>query len=322
MKILVIGGAGYIGSHVVRNLLDKHYQVTVFDNLSKGRKENLFENARFIKGDITNYEELEHAMRQGFDGLIHLAALKAAGESMVHPSQYAHNNIAGTINILNAASSCGVSLFVFSSTAAVYGEPRYLPIDENHPTTPMNFYGYTKLAVEQLLSWYSQLKGMKYAALRYFNAAGYDPAGRCRGLEQSPANLLPIVMETAIGMRQKLPIYGDDYETRDGTCIRDYIHVSDLAQAHTDCIDYLVQKKENITVNLGSENGISVSEMITCARKITGRTIPAEITGRRFGDPAVVLASSAQAREKINWAPRYSDMETLIATTWEVYKRL
>jgi UDP-glucose 4-epimerase len=321
MKILVIGGAGYIGSHVVRALLDEKYGVTVYDNLSSGCPENLFAEAEFVKGDILEYGLLQKTMEKGYDGLVHLAALKAAGESMTAVERYSVNNIVGTINILNAASHCRVARFIFSSSAAVYGYPEYLPLDENHPTKPENFYGFTKLEIEHLLHWYDRLRGIPFAALRYFNAAGYDIQGRCRGLEKNPANLLPIVMEVAAGRRKNLQIFGNDYDTRDGTGVRDYIHVSDLAQAHIAALEYVVKTNASLTVNLGSEKGITVLEMVDCARKITGHPIPAEVVGRRQGDTDAVLASSAYAGKLLGWKPKYSDINTMISSAWEVYRR-
>jgi UDP-glucose 4-epimerase len=320
MRALVIGGAGYIGSHVCRALLDRGHTVTVFDNLSSGCRENLFGDAAFIQGDILDAAALAKTMERGFDALIHLAAFKAAGESMIYPEKYSVNNISGTINILNCASAAGIRAIVFSSTAAVYGEPAYLPMDENHPLNPENYYGFTKLEIERLLDWYDRLKGIRYAALRYFNAAGYDAAGRVTGLERNPANLLPVIMETAAGIRKNLEIFGDDWDTPDGTCIRDYIHVSDLAEAHALALERLTGGGGSFTVNLGSENGISVKSMLETARKITGRPIPGVITGRRAGDPARVVASSSKAREILGWEAKHSDVETLIESTWKVYE--
>ena len=281
MRILVIGGAGYIGSHVARAFLDRGYAVTVFDNFQTGLRENLFHDAAFVYGDIMRPEQLREAMREGFDGCVHLAALKAAGQSMLKPELYAESNISGTINILNQATAAGISRLIFSSSAAVYGSPQYLPIDENHPKEPENFYGFTKLEIERILDWYDRLKGIRYAAIRYFNAAGYDVRGRIKGLELNPENLLPIVMETAAGIRPKLTIFGDDYPTRDGSCIRDYVHVSDLAEAHVSAFEYLLQHDRSLTVNLGSQTGVSVFEMVDRARAITGREVPADISGRR-----------------------------------------
>ena len=320
MKILVIGGAGYIGSHVTREFLDRDYSVTVFDNLSFGTRRNLFDEARFVHGDIMQPLQLRELMAEGFDGCVHLAALKAAGESMVKPEAYARMNLAGTINILNAALSNNVPNMIFSSSAAIFGSPRYLPIDEGHPKNPENFYGFTKLEIEHLMEWYDRLKGMKYASIRYFNAAGYDVQGRIQGLEMNPENLLPIVMETASGVREGMKVFGDDYPTRDGTCIRDYVHVNDLAAAHVTAFEYLIEKKESLSVNLGSETGVTVLEMIRRAREITGQDIPAAMSERRPGDPAELVASSKKAREILGWEPRYSDLDTLIGSTWQVYR--
>ena len=321
MRILVIGGAGYIGSHVARAFLDRGYAVTVFDNFQTGLRENLFDEAEFVYGDIMRPEQLRAVMSQGYEGCVHLAALKAAGQSMLKPELYAEANIAGTINILNQASAAGIAKVIFSSSAAVYGTPQYLPIDEEHPREPENFYGFTKLEIERLLDWYDRLKGMRYAAIRYFNAAGYDVRGRIKGLELNPENLLPIVMETAAGIRPKLSIYGDDYPTRDGSCIRDYVHVSDLAEAHVTAFEYILQKDQSITVNLGSQSGVTVFEMVERVRAITGRTVAAEVSGRRAGDPSELVASSAKARELLGWVPKYSDVDTLIQSTWKMYEK-
>jgi UDP-glucose 4-epimerase len=321
MNILVIGGAGYIGSHVTRELLDRGHKVTVFDNLSSGLRDNLFPEAVFIHGDILHYEQLVQAMRSGgdMDGAVHLAAFKAAGESMIKPEKYSLNNITGTVNLLNAASETGLKYIIFSSSAAVYGEPAYLPVDEKHPVNPENYYGFTKLEIERFLSWYDRLKGIRFASLRYFNAAGYDVKGRIKGLEQNPANLIPVIMETAGGMRKELQIFGDDYDTPDGTCVRDYIHVSDLAAAHVLALDYIVKNEKSITVNLGSETGSSVMEVLETARRVTGKPIPARISGRRPGDPAKLTASAALARELLGWKAEHSDLEILVRTSWDAY---
>jgi len=322
MNILIIGGAGYIGSHVTSEFLDKNCNCVVYDNLSSGLRENLFTEAKFVHGDIHDYQALLAAMKSvKFDALIHLAASKAAGESMLKPEKYSHNNIAGTLNILNAACEAGIKNIVFSSSAAVYGEPQYLPIDEKHPTNPENYYGFTKLEIERFLSWYDKLKNIRYANLRYFNAAGYDVKGRIKGLEQNPANLLPVVMETACGMRKEMQVFGTDYDTPDGTCIRDYIHVSDLATGHFSALDYIIKNNKSITVNLGSEKGFSVKEIIESARKITGKPIPAKNTDRRPGDPAKLTASASLAKELFGWQACYSDIETLIKTSWGAYSK-
>ena len=320
MKALIIGGAGYIGSHVARHFLDNGHQVTVFDNLSTGQMVNIFPEEKFIKGDILNPEELDSAMAGGYDLIIHLAAFKAAGESMIKPEKYSVNNITGTINILNSAVKAGIPNLVFSSSAAVYGEPAYLPIDEEHPKNPENYYGYTKLAIEQFLGWYDKLKGLKFAALRYFNAAGYDGQGRIKGLEKNPANLLPIIMEAASGIRDRLSIFGNDYPTPDGTCIRDYIHVYDLATGHLKAAEYLIKNRQSLTVNLGTGNGISVQEMSDKAKAITGVDFKVEYAPRRPGDPANLVASSDKALKLLGWKAVHSSVENLISTSWNMYK--
>jgi len=321
MKILVVGGAGYIGSHVARECLDSGHSVTVYDNLSSGSKGNLFPEASFVEGDILDYPALLSAMRGGYDALVHLAAFKAAGESMLKPEKYSLNNLNGTVNILNAALEAGVGRVVFSSSAATYGEPKYLPIDERHPTEPENYYGFTKLEIERILGWYDRLKGLRFAALRYFNAAGYDVRGRISGLERNPANLIPVVMEAACGMRPEVQVFGNDYGTKDGTGVRDYVHVSDLARAHVAALEWIAKNDRSLTVNLGSEEGLSVLEIVEAARRVTGRPVPAKIVGRRPGDPAKLVASSALARETLGWEARHSDVETLVRTTWEAYRR-
>jgi len=320
-SMLIIGGAGYIGSHVAREFLDRGYSVTVYDNLSSGARENLFPEARFIQGDILDFKTLRGAMSDGFSGIVHLAAFKAAGESMLKPEKYSINNISGTINILNAAVETGIKALVFSSSAAVYGNPQYVPLDEQHPVNPINYYGFTKLEIERFLHWYDQLKGLRFAALRYFNAAGYDVRGRIGGLEKNPANLLPVVMEAAAGMRPSVSIFGSDYDTPDGTGVRDYVHVNDLAEAHVLAYEHIDKKSESITVNLGSENGISVKEIVDMGHAISGRPIAASITGRRPGDPSKLIASSSKAHELLGWTARFSDVKTLVESTWNVYKK-
>ena len=320
MNILIIGGAGYIGSHVTREFLDAGNQCTVFDNLSSGLRKNLFSEAAFIHGDIHDYPALLDAMKsEAFNAVIHLAAFKAAGESMLKPEKYSRNNISGTINILNAVCEAGIKNVVFSSSAAVYGEPQYLPIDEKHPTNPENYYGFTKLEIERILSWYDKLKSIRYASLRYFNAAGYDAKGRIKGLEQNPANLIPVIMETACGKRPLLQIFGEDYDTPDGTCLRDYIHVTDLASGHVMALDYIIKENKSLDVNLGNETGISVKEVLESARKITGKPIPAKITDRRPGDPAKLYSSASLAHELLGWKAKHSDLETLIKSSWDAY---
>ncbi len=320
MKILVIGGAGYIGSHVVKSLLSARHEVCVYDNLSTGSAQNLFSDAVLVQGDILDYSALLRVMKQDIDAVVFLAAKKAVGESMENPGKYANNNIIGAINTLNAMTEAGVGKIIFSSSAAVYGLPEYLPVDEQHPAAPINFYGFTKLDMENYMKWYDQLKGIKFISLRYFNAVGYDEEGAVKGLEKNPQNLLPIIMETACGIRQKVMIFGNDYDTRDGTCIRDYIHVSDLADAHLKALEYLQKNNQSQIFNLGTENGVSVLEMILKAREVTGKDIPYEFAGRRAGDPAVLLASAQKAQKLLGWTAIHSDLENIIDSTWKLYK--
>ncbi len=317
--ILVVGGAGYIGSHVVKALRNAGRKPVVFDNLSTGLRENLFPDIPLIHGDLLIPEQVRDAMR-GIRSVVHLAALKAAGDSMLEPERYALHNLNGTVNLLHAAGTAGVRHFVFSSSAAVYGEPQYLPLDEYHPTEPANFYGQTKLQIEMLLSWFSRLRNMRYAGLRYFNAAGYDPDGEVRGLEKEPNNLLPLVLETLLGWRENLEVYGTDYDTEDGSCIRDYIHVSDLADAHLRALNFLEKQDEDLVLNLGTSKGISVLEILDAARKVSGMDLPVILSDRRPGDPAVVLASAEKAERLLEWSPAFSDVETILKTMLAAYR--
>lgn len=320
MKVLLFGGAGYIGTHVALNFLDRRDTVGIFDNLSTGLRENVSDQALFFEGDIRDRERVAQVLSEGWDAVVHLAALKAAGDSMIKPELYAENNITGSLVLMTECVKAGISSFILSSSAAVYGEPVYLPIDEDHPKHPENYYGYTKYNIEEHLSWFDKLKGLKYASLRYFNAAGYDPNGRMLGLERNPANLIPLVMETACGKRPNLLVFGTDYPTPDGTGVRDYVHVTDLADAHVKAVDYLLEKKESLVVNLGSEKGLSVKEILEASRTITGKPIPSQDVDRRPGDPAKLVASSDKAHNVLSWQPLYSDLETIISTTWKVYQ--
>ena len=315
-------GAGYIGSHVVLAFLNAGYSVIVLDNLSTGQQINLIKEADFIYGDILDRDFLKDLFSTNFDAVIHLAALKAAGESMIYPEKYTYQNINGTMNLLEAISLSDTKKIIFSSTAAVYGTPEYLPIDENHPVKPINYYGFTKYEIERFLEWYHRLKKIQTASLRYFNAAGYDPGGKIRGLEKKPANLIPVVMETAAKLRDSMGVFGNDYATPDGTGIRDYIHVSDLANAHLKAFEYLNQENDSIALNFGSGQGYSVMDVIQMTESVSGRKVNHQISPRRPGDPAELYADASRATELLEWTPQFSDLETIIKTTWNVYRDL
>lgn len=317
-KILIIGGAGYIGSHVQKQFLEEGYSVLVFDNLSSGNRCNLFPEADFIEGNILDKKALHFAMSQNIDGVIHLAAKKAVGESMEKPEIYAENNITGALNILNAMSANNVKHIVFSSSAAVYGMPQYVPLDEKHPISPINYYGYTKRCIEENMDWFSRLGKLNYAALRYFNAVGYAADKSITGREKNPQNLLPIIMEAATGKRDGFAIFGHDYDTPDGTCVRDYIHVSDLATAHTAAMRYLMENDTSLTVNLGTGKGTSVQEIVDATEKVIGKKLKYSYAPRRAGDPATLTAKADKAFELLGWKPQYTDVEEIIRTVWNL----
>ena len=318
----MVGGAGYIGSHIVLEAINQGYEVTVFDDLSSGFKKNIHPSANFFKGSTLLEEDLFHVMKNNrFDVVIHLAGGKAAGESMTNPSKYAKNNIIGGINLIRACIDNGIDKFIFSSSAAVYGIPEYNPIDESHPLSPINYYGYTKLLIENNLKWFSELKGMRYASLRYFNAAGYDLGKNILKKEKMPQNLIPIVMETANKEREKLFVFGNNYDTKDGTGIRDYIHVNDLAVGHLSAIKYVSEKNKDLVINLGTGEGHSVIDIINMAHKVSGKNIEYHFTDRRAGDPNIVIAGSNKAENLINWSPKYSDLHTIIKSTWNIYNQ-
>jgi len=319
MQILITGGAGYIGSHVVYDLLEIGYELTIFDNFSTGLTENIPEGVKVIKGDLRNKKDLKKAFEKRVDIVFHFAALKAAGESMVKPEIYADNNIHGTLNLLMQATKSGTKYFIFSSSAAVYGNPQYLPIDEKHPTEPTNYYGYTKLAIEKNLKWFSNLKGITFASLRYFNATGYDLKGRVKGKEKNPQNLFPVIMETLSGKRDKMQVFGNDYNTPDGSCIRDYIHVNDLSDAHIKAMDYLIATDENLIVNLGAGKGYSVFETIEMAEKVSGKKLNFEVTGRREGDPETLFADPSLAFKLLGWKAKYSELELILKSMLPIY---
>ena len=321
MRILIVGGAGYIGSHVVVEAIERGFDVTIFDDLSTGFKSNLSKDVHFIEGSTLSILDLENLFSlKKYDVVIHLAACKSAGDSMLNPTIYSKNNIIGGINLLNFCVKHNVNSFIFSSSAAVYGSPKYVPINESHPLNPINYYGFTKLLIEQNLKWYSLIHKLKFASLRYFNAAGYDINGRLNRKEINPQNLIPVVMETAIGQRKEVEIYGNDYKTKDGTGVRDYVHVNDLAKAHIDSIEYISKNKKNLIVNLGAEKGYSVLEIIEKIKDVSKNNIVTKLSRRRKGDSAIVVSKTTLAKKLIGWDPQYSDLDTLIKSTWKVYQ--
>lgn len=321
MRVGVTGGAGYIGSHTVLALINAGHEPVVLDDFSTGSELNILPGVPLIRGSYRNPEILAQFLAHDLGAVCHFAALKAAGESMQKPEEYAAANIRGSLELIEALCKHNVRRFVFSSSAAVYGEPRYLPIDEKHPEDPINYYGFTKKCVEENLKWFSRLDRLRFASLRYFNAAGYDRSKKLQGLETKTQNLLPLVMEAAAGRRNGIDVYGNDYPTRDGTCIRDYIHVEDLARAHVLAVEHLGERKEDVIVNLGSEKGLTVLEMLEAARRITGRSIESRITNRRAGDPPELIASSKKARDILGWQTECSDADTIIASMWELYRQ-
>ena len=314
MKILVTGGAGYIGGSVATILLQAGHQVTVIDNLCHSKRDQVPKGVDFVECDIADRPRVEALLRDlQPDGVMHFAALIEAGESMQKPELYFRNNTASALSLLEAMHATGIKKLVFSSTAAVYGEPEHVPIEETARLDPTNAYGESKLLVEQMLPWFGRIHGLRYASLRYFNVAGALPG---RGEVHEPeTHLIPLILDVALGRREKILIYGEDYDTPDGSCIRDYIHVSDLADAHILALEKL-QTCERLICNLGSGHGFSVKEVIEAARRITGRAIPVELKPRRSGDPARLVASSKEAQKELGWQQRYPEIDTILESAW------
>ena len=318
MAILVLGGAGYIGSHTVYELIDAGRDVVVADNLLTGFRAAVHPKARFYELDIRDRKALDALFeKETIEGVIHFAASSQVGESMVDPLKYYDNNLWGTTVLLQSMVAHGVDKIVFSSTAATYGEPEQVPILETDRTVPTNCYGETKLSMERMMAWVSQAHGLRYVALRYFNAAGAHPSGSIGEAHTPETHLIPIILQVPNGQRDKVSIFGGDYPTRDGTCVRDYIHVTDLAQAHILALDYLLAGGENNVFNLGNGVGFTNKEVVEVARSVTGHPIPAEIAPRRAGDPAQLVASSEKAKAVLGWKPKYDDLNTIVATAWK-----
>ncbi|MCR4434548.1 MAG: UDP-glucose 4-epimerase GalE [Clostridiales bacterium] len=320
MAILVTGGAGYIGSHTVAELIDSKEDVVVLDNLQKGHREAIL-GGKFYNGDLRDSDFLDRVFRENsIEAVIHFAADSLVGESVSDPLKYYNNNVASSLNLFTKMKEHGVNKIVFSSTAAVYGEPESIPILETDRTMPTNPYGETKLTVEKALKWVDNAYGIRYISLRYFNAAGAHTSGKI-GEDHSPeSHLIPIVLRTALGQREAISIFGEDYNTPDGTCIRDYIHVMDLARAHILALNKLRSGGKSDVFNLGNGEGFSVKEVVEIAREVTGAAIKAVVSGRRPGDPAVLVASSEKIQRELGWSPRYHELKTIIETAWNWHK--
>jgi UDP-glucose 4-epimerase len=330
VKILVTGGAGYIGSTVAALLQKKGHDAVVYDNLSHSRRDRIPAGIDFVQGEVADRAKLENLFGstrmagRPFDGVMHFAALIEAGESMLRPEEFFRNNTAATLSLLEAMLAEGPRRLVFSSTAAVYGEPEEVPIPESARLLPTNAYGESKLLVEHMLTWLNRIHGLRYASLRYFNVAGAPegPEGVLQGEEHQPeTHLIPLILDVAAGRRSSIRIYGDDYSTPDGTCIRDYIHVSDLADAHLLAFQAL-ESQDRLIYNLGNGQGFSVREVIESARRVTGHPIPAEIHPRRAGDPAVLVASSEKVIRELGWKPRYAELDEIVRTAWTWHHKL
>jgi len=318
MAILVCGGAGYIGSHAGHGLIEKGEQVVIVDNLQTGHRGALNPKAKFYEGDIRDASVLDKIFTENkVEAVIHFAANSLVGESMEKPLLYFNNNVYGMQVLLEAMVRHGVDKIVFSSTAAVYGEPKRVPIHEDDETCPTNTYGETKLTMEKMMKWVSRANGVRYVSLRYFNAAGALPDGSIGEDHATETHLIPLILQVPTGRRDHITVFGDDYPTPDGTCLRDYIHVVDLADAHVLALEYLRKGGASDIFNLGNGQGFSVKEMIAAAEKATGRSIKVEIGARRAGDPAQLIASSEKARSVLGWKPQFTDVEQVIGTAWK-----
>ena len=322
MAILVCGGAGYIGSHAVHALVEKGEQVVIVDNLQTGHRGALNPAATFYEGDIRDAAVLDKIFTENkIEAVIHFAANSLVGESVEKPLLYFNNNVYGMQVLLEAMVRHGIDKIVFSSTAAVYGEPKRVPIHEDDETHPTNPYGETKLTMEKMMKWVSRANGVRYVSLRYFNAAGALPDGSIGEDHATETHLIPLILQVPLGKRDHITVFGEDYPTPDGTCLRDYIHVVDLADAHVRALDYLRQGGESNIFNLGNGQGFSVKEMIAAAQKATGRSIKVEIGARRAGDPAQLIASSEKARTVLGWNPQFTDVEQVISTAWTWHEK-
>lgn len=316
MAVLVTGGAGYIGSHTVAELIANNEEVVIVDNLYQGHKGAVLGGKLYV-GDIRDKEFLDTVFKENkIDAVIHFAANSLVGESMKDPAKYYHNNVYGTLCLLEKMNEYNVNKIVFSSTAATYGEPENIPILETDRTFPTNTYGETKLAMEKMMKWFDTAHNVKYVSLRYFNACGAHESGRIGEDHNPETHLIPLILQVPLGKRPHISVFGEDYPTPDGTCIRDYLHVSDLADAHLLAVKHLREGGESSVYNLGNGKGFSVKEVIDTARKVTGHAIPVSIEGRRAGDPASLVASSEKAKRELGWQPKRDSLEYIIETAW------
>ncbi len=319
--ILVLGGAGYIGSHAVKMLIENGESVVVVDNLETGHKAAIHEKAKFYNVDIRNLEAFETVFKENeIESVIHFSANSLVGESVSLPIKYFENNVAGTVNVLKLMEKYSVKKIVFSSTAAVYGEPKVIPITEDSETQPTSPYGESKLMMEKMFKWADLAHDIRFVSLRYFNVAGADASGEIGEAHGVETHLIPLVLQVPLGKREFITIFGDDYNTKDGTCIRDYIHVTDLIDAHMKALDYLRAGNKSEIFNLGSGDGFSVLEIIEVARSVTGHPIPAKMAERRPGDPSTLIAASAKAEQILKWKPQYTQVETIIKDAWNWHK--
>jgi UDP-glucose 4-epimerase len=319
IKVLVTGGAGYIGGTIARRLVTAGHAVTIYDNFCHSKRSAVAEGAALVEGDLADRALLEKTLAAGeFDGVMHFAALIEAGESMVKPEIYFRNNTAGTLALLEAMTAVGPKRLVFSSTAACYGEPEKTPIEEDAKLAPTNAYGESKLLVEQMLTWFNRIHGLRYASLRYFNVAGaIEGYGEAHEPE---SHLIPLILDVALGRREKIKIFGQDYPTKDGTCVRDYIHVSDLADAHFLALNAL-ETGDRLICNIGNGQGFTVREVIESARRVTKHPIPVEDCPRRPGDPAVLVASSEKIQRELGWKPKFAQIDVIMASAWEWHQK-
>ncbi len=322
MKILVLGGAGYIGSHTVYELVDRGHEVLVIDNLETGHIEAVHPDAKFYRGDLRDRAFVDSVLsaEQGIDAVIHFAANSLVGESMTDPLKYYDNNLCGTKVLLESMVAHGLDKIVFSSTAATYGEPEKVPIEETDRTEPTNTYGETKLSMEKMFKWVGRAHGLRFVSLRYFNACGAHKSGKIGEAHSPETHLIPLILQVPNGKRESISIFGDDYDTKDGTCVRDYIHVTDLAAAHILAVDHLMQGGESDIFNLGNGVGFTVKEVIETARRVTGDPIPAVMAARRAGDPAKLIASSEKAKRVLGWRPEHDSLSEIIESAWNWHK--